>query len=165
MTREELQKVKSKDLQKMATAVGIKNSRQYRKDTLVEMLAEDGAGAPIVPGEDCKPIQEQPDEAVVKEALIDYEGKMRRIENIGVGTIVAFETEDGKVKSAKVINKSTKNKKLKAETSYGKIYIVPFDKVIWVKTGARWPRGVYNLLKGIGTTNGEETSTENENGK
>lgn len=151
MTREELQKVKSKDLQKMATAAGIKHSRQYRKDTLIEMLADDGVGAPILP-----------DEVVSKVTMIDYEGKMRRIENIGVGTIVAFRTEDGKVKSAKVVNKSTKNKKLKVETSYGKIYIVPFDKVIWVKTGVRWPRGVYNLLKGIGTTDGKETSTETE---
>lgn len=164
MTREELQKVKSKDLQKMATAAGIKHSRQYRKDTLIEMLADDGVGAPILPGEDGKPIQEMPDKVFSKVTTIDYEGKMRRIENIGVGTIVAFRTEDGKVKSAKVVNKSTKNKKLKVETSYGKIYIVPFDKVIWVKTGVRWPRGVYNLLKGkgIGTTNGEETSTETE---
>lgn len=162
MTREELQKVKSKDLQKMATAAGIKHSRQYRKDTLIEMLADDGVGAPILPGEDGKPIQEVPDKVVSKVTMIDYEGKMRRIENIGVGTIVAFRTEDGKVKSAKVVNKSTKNKKLKVETSYGKIYIVPFDKVIWVKTGVRWPRGVYNLLKGIGTTDGKETSTETE---
>ena len=80
---------------------------------------------------------------------VDMEQKMAYIESVKIGTIVAFRTMDGKVKSAKVTKKSTKNRKLKLETNYGAVYIVSFDDIIWVRTGKRWPRGVYNLLKGI----------------
>ena len=79
---------------------------------------------------------------------VDMEQKMHYIENIEIGTIVAFKLSNGKVKSAKVVKKSTKNRKLKLETDYGAEYIVPYESVIWVRTGKRWPKGVYNLLKG-----------------
>lgn len=75
--------------------------------------------------------------------------KMSYIEGIEIGTIVAFRLSSGKVKSAKVVKKSTKNRKLKLETDYGAEYIVSYDDVVWVRTGKRWPRGVYNLLKGL----------------
>jgi hypothetical protein len=39
------------------------------------------------------------------------------------------------------------------ETSYGATHVIPFEDVLWVRTGARWPRGVYNMLKGIGEEN------------
>ena len=77
------------------------------------------------------------------------EQKMSYIENIEIGTLVAFRLSSGKVKSAKVTRKSTKNRKLKLETDYGAEYIVSFDDIIWVRTGKRWPRGVYRLLKGL----------------
>ena len=84
---------------------------------------------------------------------VDMEQKMRYVENIEIGTIVAFKLSNGKVKSAKVVKKSTKNRKLKLETDYGAEYIVPYDSVIWVRTGKRWPKGVYNLLKGTVCSN------------
>lgn len=80
---------------------------------------------------------------------IDMEQKMPYIENIEIGTLVAFRLSNGKVKSAKVTRKSTKNRKLKLETDYGAEYIVSFDDIVWVRTGKRWPRGVYKLLKGL----------------
>ena len=79
---------------------------------------------------------------------VDMSQKMRYIENIEIGAIVAFKLSNGKVKSAKVVKKSTKNRKLKLETDYGAEYIVSYDSVVWVRTGKRWPKGVYNLLKG-----------------
>lgn len=79
---------------------------------------------------------------------VDMEQKMPYIENIEIGTLVAFRLSNGKVKSAKVTRKSTKNRKLKLETDYGAEYIVSFDDIVWVRTGKRWPRGVYKLLKG-----------------
>lgn len=80
---------------------------------------------------------------------VDMEQKMPYIENIEIGTLVAFRLSNGKVKSAKVTRKSTKNRKLKLETDYGAEYIVSFDDIVWVRTGKRWPRGVYRLLKGM----------------
>ena len=87
---------------------------------------------------------------------IDMEQKMHYIENIEIGTIVAFKLSNGKVKSAKVVKKSTKNRKLKLETDYGAEYIVPYESIVWVRTGKRWPKGVYNLLKGTVCSNVEK---------
>lgn len=74
--------------------------------------------------------------------------KARYINEADVGTIIAFKLPGMKVKSAKIIRRSTKNKKFKVQTAYGVEYVVSFDEVIWVKTNKRWPKGVYNLLKG-----------------
>lgn len=79
----------------------------------------------------------------------NWEAKADYVDNVSKGTIVAFKVDDDKVKSAKVVKKSSKEKMLKCVTSYGKEYVVKYSDVIWVKTGTRWPRGVYNLLKGI----------------
>ena len=88
--------------------------------------------------------------------VVNMEQKMLYIENIDVGTIVAFRLSNGKVKSAKVVRKSTKNRKPKLETDYGAEYIVSYEDVVWVRTGKRWPRGVYQLLKGQVGANGKE---------
>lgn len=77
------------------------------------------------------------------------EDKMKYVENAEVGTIVAFKIPGMKTKSAKIVRKSTKNKKFKVETSYGAEFVVSYDDILWVKTNKRWPKGVYNLLKGI----------------
>jgi hypothetical protein len=87
---------------------------------------------------------------------VDMAQKMPYIENIEIGTLVAFRLSNGKVKSAKVTRKSTKNRKLKLETDYGAEYIVSFDDIVWVRTSKRWPRGVYKLLKGLVDDNGKE---------
>ena len=87
---------------------------------------------------------------------VNMEQKMSYIENIDIGTIVAFRLSNGKVKSAKVTRKSTKNRKLKLETDYGAEYVVSYEDIIWVRTGKRWPKGVYKLLKGQVDANGKE---------
>lgn len=86
-----------------------------------------------------------------KSASIDvsWERKESYIENSDIGTIVAFKLSSGKVKSAMMVNRNRKKKKLKLETRYGAEYIIPYSSVIWVRTGKRWPKGVYKLLKGI----------------
>lgn len=81
---------------------------------------------------------------------------MQYIENAPIGTLVAFRLPNGKVKSAKIINRSNKQQKLKLETSYGKQFIIPYADVVWVRSTDKWPRGVYNQLKGITEeTNGQ----------
>ena len=88
------------------------------------------------------------------------EKKLSYIEGAKIGTLVAFKTDNGKIKSAMIVKRSTKNRKFKLETKYGASFIVPFDDVIWVRTNKRWPKGVYQLLKGIDesevTENGRE---------
>lgn len=84
---------------------------------------------------------------------INMEQKQKYLDNIQIGALVAFKVSEAKAKSAKVIKKSTKSRKLMVETSYGATHVIPFEDVLWVRTGARWPRGVYNMLKGIGGEN------------
>lgn len=85
-----------------------------------------------------------------KSVNINMEQKQKYLDNIQVGALVAFKVSETKAKSAKVIKKSTKSRKLMVETSYGATHVIPFEDVLWVRTGARWPKGVYNMLKGIG---------------
>ena len=86
---------------------------------------------------------------------INMEQKQKYLDNIQIGALVAFKVSETKAKSAKVIKKSTKSRKLMVETSYGTTHVIPFEDILWVRTGARWPRGVYNMLKGIGEENEE----------
>ena len=80
---------------------------------------------------------------------VDVAKRMEYVERVSPGTLVAFRLPTGKVISAKIKRKSTKRRILQVETSYGAEHLVSFKDVIWVRTGKRWPRGVYNLLKGI----------------
>lgn len=110
-----------------------------------------------VDNHECENVEaENKDENESAGIKVNMEQKMSYIENIDIGTIVAFRLSSGKVKSAKVVRKSTKNRKLKLETDYGAEYIVSYEDVVWVRTGKRWPRGVYKLLKGQVDTSGKE---------
>lgn len=76
--------------------------------------------------------------------------KLERLRKVEIGVVVAFKhPEKDKVVSAKIVKKSTQREKLMVETSYGLQLVIGFEDVIWIKTGKRWPKGVYNLLKGI----------------
>lgn len=81
--------------------------------------------------------------------VINMERKMPYIESAQVGTLVAFRLANGRVKSAKIVKKSTKNRRFMLETEYGAQYIVSYDDIVWVRTTKRWPLGVYKLLKGM----------------
>lgn len=152
--REELGNMLVVDLRNMASTYGIKNVKKYKKQELVDMICEiiDGQ-KPTAVNEEVTVVVEEDDnniEAVTDELSEEEvaERRMPYVENAPIDTIVAFKLPTGKVKSAKIINKSTKNRKLKVETAYGAQFVIPYDSVIWVKTGTRWPKGVYNLLKG-----------------
>ena len=154
--REELSNMLVVDLRNMASTYGIKNVKKYKKQELVDMICEiiygqvptvvdEEAEATVAVEEDDNNIEVVTDELSEEEIA---ERRMPYVENAPIDTIVAFKLPTGKVKSAKIINKSTKNRKLKVETAYGAQFVIPYDSVIWVKTGTRWPKGVYNLLKG-----------------
>lgn len=165
MNKEELQKMKCRELFKLATSMGIKGAWNLRKAEVIEAIlgAEKNAKVAESAKENIK--IDNPDVEVEnktqKESAnivdVDFEGKMQRIEAIEIGTLVAFKLSNGKVKSAKVARKSSKNRKLKVETEYGASYIINYEDVIWVRSGKRWPRGVYMMLKGL-VGDGEQVS-------
>ena len=91
------------------------------------------------------------------------ERHISHVENAQIGAIVAFKDEKGKVRSAKIVKRSSqKKRKLKLQTAYGLDFVVSYDDIVWVRTGDRWPRGIYNLLKGIGE-NGEQDAQAQDN--
>ena len=167
MSRENLQKKTCKELRELAKELNISGRWDMTKDQLIDAIL----GAEVVENtnesesakDECKVDNQENvvevEDKVEKESAnvdVDMAQKMPYIENIEIGTLVAFRLSNGKVKSAKVTRKSTKNRKLKLETDYGAEYIVSFDDIVWVRTGKRWPRGVYKLLKGLVDNNGKE---------
>lgn len=161
MQREELQKQKARDLMKLATSLGVKGAWDMKKAEVIEaILGAESSGQESESAQSNDKTDNHVEEPAVKtenEAAateVDMEQKMPYIETAQIGSLVAFKLRDGKVKSAKIVKRSTKNRKLKLETDYGAQYIVSYDDIIWVRTGKRWPRGVYMLLKGL-VDNGE----------
>ena len=153
--KEQLMEMTVAELRKIAPSLGVKNARSYKKVELVEEILKAEKSAEVgvsAEGENKIIDQTGKDENDTSTVVIDIERKVPYIEQAEMGAIIAFTLPNGKVKSAKLINRSTKNKKVKLETSYGKVFIVPYENVIWVRTNDRWPRGVYNMLKGNVTT-------------
>lgn len=128
--KEELEKQKVRDLMKIATSLGVKGAWDMKKNDVIVAIIK-------------------ANENVTKDK--DY-----YIEHVQVSTLIAFRVSGKKAKSGKVIKKSTKNRRVMVETEYGAQFIVPFEDIIWVKTGKRWPKGVYKMLKGEGCIEDEE---------
>ena len=164
MTKEILQNENCKELRNIAKDLNIAGRWDMTKEELIDAIlgaenAMDSKDAKVAnhsANDECKVDNHAKEVHVETEAkaenksvCVNMEQKMSYIENIEIGTIVAFRLSNGRVKSAKVTKKSTKNRKLKLETDYGAEYIVSYEDIVWVRTGKRWPRGVYNLLKGL----------------
>ena len=175
MTRKQLEAMKVDELRKLAPTVGVKNAKRYKKDDLIEAIlrasesAEDSKveSAPEKneieadqPAESKKGTSEQVDAKAATSPVINMEQKMKYIVEAPIGTLVAFRLPNGKVKSAKIINRSAKSQKLKLETSYGKQFVIPYADVVWVKSTDKWPRGVYNQLKGVTEDGADEQKAE-----
>ena len=166
MSKENLQNKTCKELRELAKDMNISGRWDMTKEQLIDAIL----GAEVVKTtnesesakDECKVDNhnivevENKDEKESANVNIDMKQKMPYIENIEIGTLVAFRLSSGKVKSAKVMRKSTKNRKLKLETDYGAEYIASYDDIVWVRTGKRWPRGVHKLLKGLVDKNGKE---------
>lgn len=160
MSKEILQSKTCKELRELAKERNISGRWDMTKPQLIEaILGTEVVGEPVK-NESVKDevkvdnLEESGVDVEAKEkesasTEIDMQQKLQYVENIAIGTIVAFRLSNGKVKSAKVAKKSTKNRKLKLETDYGAEYIVNYEDIVWVRTGKRWPKGVYKLLKGL----------------
>ncbi len=81
--------------------------------------------------------------------FIHTRNKERYIEEAQVGTLIAFLDENGKPRTAALVNRSSKRKLLKLKTEFDWEFEVPYDNVLWVrKNSDRWAYGVYRILKG-----------------
>ena len=169
MSREELLAKTKEEVSAIAKDFGVTRSigsKRKTKEQLVDEIMEkqNPQSETVVEDEDWQqPETEKTAETEVEveaeaEEILTPEQKAERrksyVENVQIGTLVAFKSITGKVKSAKVVKRSSKNRRLKVETKYGAEFVIPYDDVIWVRTNKRWPKGVYQLLKGV--TNNEE---------
>lgn len=167
MQRQELEAMTRDELRAVAKDKELKGRGTMTKAELIDALAsaEDAVEDDETHSEEVVEVDSNvasiemnvtADEAVVSQIADEEMRKVRHmqaVENAEVGVIVAF-MFDGRCRSAKIIKKSTKNKMMLLQTNYGAEFKVPFDSIVWVKNGKRWPRGVYNMLKGI--ENGSE---------
>ena len=140
-TREQLEGMKAKEIQRVASKeFGIKGAYDMRKGECIDRILE----------------VEKERQKVERKAEKE-ESKEAYLEEAPIGTLVAFKVPDTaivrpgekKVKSAKIVGRNISKRKLRLQTEYDAFYIVPFENVLWVKTGSRWPRSIYNLLKGV----------------
>lgn len=162
MKRKELQKMKVAELKAICKKRGIPHyngKNCFRKDELIEAILGAENSTKVSKNESATDKGKNDDRDNVgvagkseKKAAnvgVDMEQKMPYIEAAKVDTLVAFRLPNGKVKSAKIIKKSTQNRKFMVETDYGAQYVIQYEDVVWVRSGKRWPRGVYKLLKGL----------------
>lgn len=129
---ENLEKKTRDELRVIAKELDIKGRGHMTKEQLVQAIASATGG----------------EAAETSDDVSSGSNKVKYVENAEVGTIVAFKLPDGRVKSAKIERRSTSRRKLKLVTQYGAEFVVPYEDIIWVRTTKRWPKGVYNLLKG-----------------
>lgn len=164
MSKNELLNLTVKELREIAKRYEISGRWDMTKEQLAEELSirmqkedEDPASWQDDPEE--TPAEETPTEETTEVTEIenyDADLRLRYVENAEVGTLVAFKLPNGKVKSAKISRKSTKRKMLRVITGYDVEYDIPYNDVIWVKYGKRWPKGVYSMLKGLVKADGSE---------
>ena len=159
MSKEVLSSKTKKELLEKATELSIVGRWNMTKDKLVEAILRAEKNGKVTKetksAKSNSKIDNHEDVAAEdkneKESAgidVNTEEKKAYIENAEIGTLIAFRLQNGKVKSAKIVKKSTAKKRFMLETSYGAQYIIPYEDVVWVRTGKRWPKGVYELLKG-----------------
>jgi hypothetical protein len=98
----------------------------------------------------------------------DVRSKDDYIHNAEEGLIVAFRlnfsAKSGlaltKVISGKILENNKEDEVYVVETRNGLKYCVPFAAVVWVKTGGRWPKGVYDEMKQGSTPVDENTRSK-----
>lgn len=66
------------------------------------------------------------------------------IRNLEVGRLIAFKVGE-RMMSAKVVE--VREDDVKVECKNGSIYYVGKNAIAWVKTGVRWPAGIFNALR------------------
>lgn len=92
------------------------------------------------------------------------EGKTRRFnyDKMDSGQLVAFRHE--KLDTGMIQRINRVKRLAEVETKAGRVFIVPFEKIVWVKLDfeSYWPTQVYNELKGGEPCNWEGTEEDDQ---
>ena len=165
MSKNELLSLPKKELMRMCKEAELPRYRgktELTKEELVDSLLENvefvvanetvNQNEPEIPIEATEVVVDKP----VERKPWDMKDKTKYIEEAEVGALIAFYDEKGKPRTAALVNRSSARKVIKVVTEFGWEFIVPYDNVLWVRKGNRWPRGVYEILKGY-NKNGKES--------
>lgn len=171
--KEELQMLKREELVDICKNYKLPHCRgkaRIKKDELIETILEaestkKGTNETKSAVDENKIDNHQVVEVEVKEEKQSTDNidarKLYYITQAEIGTIVACKIGN-KMKSAKIIKRSTKKERFMVETAHGAQYIVPYEDVVWVRTGRKWPGGVYRALKGLAPEANVARGSENE---
>lgn len=158
MTRNELENMNKTKVAKVAKDFGVKRYKgksMLSKEELIDSICK-----ALELRDDAADVQKAISEAgeqAKNEIIIDREVKDERILSAPIGTLIAFrEPETGKLNTAKLTNRNKTKKLIKCETQYGKEFLISFSDIVWTKTGSRWPKSIYNELKGKKANAGKE---------
>lgn len=151
MTRNELENMTKENVAKVAKDLGVK--RYKGKSMLSKKELIDGICKAMESNDDVadaqKAISEAGEQIKKNEIVVDRKVKDERILSAPIGTLIAFrEPETGKLNTAKLTGRNKTKKLIKCETQYGKEFLISFSDIVWTKTGSRWPKSIYNELKG-----------------
>lgn len=142
--KEELKSLTVSQLRERAKELGISGRWEMTKTQLIDAIEK---SQPKIESEKTNEFRESSDMVIGEIRDYDKSKRMKFVENVSVGSIVAFRCFGGKVKSAKVIDKEEDKKKLILETNYGRTFRVSYEDILWVRMGSRWPKGIIQLLK------------------
>ena len=159
MTRNEVENMTKENVVKVAKDLGVK--RYKGKSMLSKKELIDGICKAMESNDDVadaqKAISEAGEQIKKNEIVVDRKVKDERILSAPIGTLIAFrEPETGKLNTAKLTNRNKTKKLIKCETQYGKEFLISFSDIVWTKTGSRWPKSIYNELKGKKADAGKE---------
>lgn len=154
-TYEELAAMNCKSLRDVAKGLDVSGRWDMNKDTLIAYIMDAQEKSIYVDcgkeeKEEGLEVKEESQKAVCESSEPknnNLEEMEKRVNRASVGTLVAFFDILGKARTGKITEHTGSG--IIAETEYGAKFLVTFDKVLWVKFNHRWPRWVYNLLKGI----------------
>lgn len=150
MSKENLEKLTAKELIEICKSKGIPysgNNGRLKKSELISRLESSD-----VENENTQECVEEVDSETQTPWV--NQDKEKYIEEAEVGTLIAFYDRKGKPRTAALVNRSSARRVIKVVTEFEWEFIVPYENVLWVRKGTRWPKGVYNLLKGY--KHGEE---------
>lgn len=142
--KEELKSLTVSQLRERAKELGISGRWEMTKTQLIDAIEK---SQPKIESEKTNESRESSDMVIGEIRDYDKSKRMKFVENVSIGSIVAFRCFGGKVKSAKVIDKEEDKKKLILETNYGRTFRVSYEDILWVRMGSRWPKGIIQLLK------------------
>ena len=136
MKKEEMQSKSVKELEEICKAKGLhyySGKRHLKKDEMIKVILES---------------EDQKEDTLAKEFS---EKKMDYIRNVEAGTIIAFLDNYGKARTAKVEVNNSETSYIIATTEFGRTFKIPYKCVLWVRKdhNSRWPKPVYQMLKGI----------------